>query len=63
MPVLHMTVIKGRKKEEIEAMYSEVTDAIHRTLGAPKENVRIILNEVEPEHFAVAGKPKSGPSS
>lgn len=63
MPVLHMTLVKGRPKEKLEAMYREVTEAIHQTIGAPRESVRIIVNEVEPEHFVVAGVPKSGASS
>lgn len=63
MPIVNMTLIKGREQEDLEKMYVEVTDAIHRTLGAPKENIRICVNEVEPQHFAIAGKPKTGPSS
>ncbi len=63
MPVIHMTLIKGRPDDKLQDMYREVTDAIHRTIGAPKESVRIIVNEVEPSHFVVAGVRKSGPSS
>jgi 4-oxalocrotonate tautomerase len=36
---------------------------VHQTLGAPKESVRIMVNEVPPQHFAVAGVAKAGPSS
>jgi 4-oxalocrotonate tautomerase len=63
MPIIHMTLIKGRPDDKLQDMYREVTDAIHRTIGAPKESVRIIVNEVEPTHFVVAGVRKSGPSS
>ncbi|UKJ76550.1 2-hydroxymuconate tautomerase [Azospirillum brasilense] len=63
MPIVNITLIKGRPQDKKAAMYREVTDAIHRTLGAPRESVRIILNEVEPQHFAVAGEAKTGPSS
>ena len=63
MPVVNITMIKGRTDEQKTDLYREVTEAIQRTTGAPAESVRIILNEIEPKHFAVAGKPKTGPSS
>ncbi|RAH99169.1 4-oxalocrotonate tautomerase [Acuticoccus sediminis] len=63
MPVLNMTIIKGRPQEKLDAMYEAITEAIHTTIGAPKESVRIIVNEVEPSHFVVAGKRKEGASS
>ena len=63
MPILNITLIEGRSDEQKVRMYREVTEAIHRTLGAPRENVRIILNEVPAKHFAVAGVAKTGPSS
>lgn len=63
MPIINMTLIEGRSDERKRAMYRAVTEAVHETLGAPKESVRIIVNEVPPADFAVAGEPKSGPSS
>ncbi len=63
MPIIQITMIEGRSGEQKQAMYREVTDAIHRTLGAPRENVRIMIYEVPSQHFATAGVSKSGPSS
>lgn len=63
MPIVNITLIKGRSTEQKNNMYREVTEAIHRTTGAPADKVRIIVNEVEPEHFAVGGEAKGGPSS
>lgn len=63
MPIVSITMIEGRSDEQKENMYREVTEAIHRTLGAPRENVRIMLNEVPPRHFAVAGVAKKRASS
>ena len=62
MPVIQITLVAGRSTEQKQNMYREVTDAVHRTLGTPPEGIRIILNEVPPAHFAVAGIPKTGPS-
>lgn len=63
MPIINMTLIEGRSDERKRAMYRAVTEAVHETLGAPKESIRIIVNEVPPTDFAIAGEPKSGPSS
>ncbi|MBC7938259.1 MAG: 2-hydroxymuconate tautomerase family protein [Chitinophagaceae bacterium] len=63
MPIIQITLIAGRSDEQKAAMYKEVTEAVHRTLGTPRENVRIMINEIPPQHFAVAGVAKAGPSS
>ena len=63
MPIIQITLVAGRSDEQKAAMYKEVTEAVHRTLGAPRENVRIMVNEVPAKHFAVAGVAKTGPSS
>ena len=34
----------------------EVTDAIVRSLGAPVESVRVILNEMPKQHFGIGGQ-------
>ncbi|SAK56052.1 4-oxalocrotonate tautomerase [Caballeronia hypogeia] len=63
MPIVQITMIEGRSDEQKEAMFHEVTEAIHRTTSTPRESVRIMIYEVPPRHFAAAGKVKSGPSS
>jgi 4-oxalocrotonate tautomerase len=63
MPIIQITLVAGRTDEQKAAMYKEVTEAVHRTLGAPRENVRIMINEIPAKHFAVAGVAKTGPSS
>ena len=55
MPIVRMTVLEGASAEQKQAMYREVTEAIHRALGAPRENVRIMLNEIAAANFAHAG--------
>jgi len=63
MPIIQITLIAGRSDDQKKAMYHAVTEAVHQTIGAPKESIRIMVNEVPPVHFAVAGVAKSGPSS
>lgn len=63
MPIVQITMIEGRSDEQKEAMFHEITEAIHRTTDTPREAVRIMIYEVPPRHFATAGKRKAGPSS
>lgn len=62
MAFVSITLIQGRAPEQKRALYRELTEAVHRTLGVPVEQVRIALDEVPPLHFATAGVVKTGPS-
>ena len=55
MPIVSIMMIEGRSLEQKKAMYKAVTDAIVQSLGAPRESVRIIVNEVPMDHFVVGG--------
>ncbi len=55
MPIVSIMMIQGRSLEQKKAMFKAVTDAIVQTLGAPRESVRIVINEVPMEHFVVGG--------
>ena len=61
MPIIDITLLEGRTHEQKSALITEVTGAAVRTLGAPPQTVRVIIREVEPPHFAVAGVPKGPP--
>ncbi len=56
MPFAHISILEGRTPEQIETMIREVTDAIHRSLGAPVENVRVLVDEVPKTHWGIGGK-------
>ena len=61
MPILDITLLSGRTYEKKRRLIQEVTDATVRALDVTPESVRVILREVHPSHFAVAGEPK-GPA-
>ena len=56
MPLVQITLAKGRTPEEIAALGEAVTAAVHESIGAPRENVRVVLRECEPEHWFVGGE-------
>jgi 4-oxalocrotonate tautomerase len=56
MPIVTITALKGRSDAQKQAMFEEVTEAIHRTFNVSRDDVRIVLNEKEREDIAVGGK-------
>ncbi len=55
MPIIEVTLVDGRSPEKKEALIAALTDAVEQSIGAPRESVRVILREIPPAHFAVAG--------
>lgn len=56
MPILRIIAAQGASPEQKAALFRSMTDAVHRTTGAPKENIRIIFNEVPASHLAQTGR-------
>lgn len=56
MPIIEVTMVEGRTPEKKEALICALTDAAEQSIGAPRQSIRVILREVPPEHFAVAGQ-------
>jgi 4-oxalocrotonate tautomerase len=49
-------MMEGRSEQQVEAMIQAVTEAIHRTLDAPIEAVRVLVDEVPKTHWGIAGQ-------
>ncbi|AXK61390.1 MULTISPECIES: 2-hydroxymuconate tautomerase [Burkholderia] len=56
MPVAHLYILEGRSDDKKERLIAEVTEAIHRSLDAPIESVRVIITEMPKEHFGIGGQ-------
>ncbi|MCU0265555.1 MAG: tautomerase family protein [Actinomycetia bacterium] len=52
MPFVDVTLAEGRTPEQIRALQHELTLAVVRTVGSPIENVRVVVREVPPTHWA-----------
>lgn len=57
MPIVHITLQKGRTRAQKDMLFQRVTAAIHESLGANPQSIRIILEEVDAMDFAVGGVP------
>ncbi|MBY4866885.1 4-oxalocrotonate tautomerase family protein [Burkholderia sp. Bp9017] len=56
MPVAHLYILEGRDDDKKERLIAEVTEAIHRSLDAPIESVRVIITEMPKAHFGIGGQ-------
>ncbi|MFD9893860.1 2-hydroxymuconate tautomerase [Amycolatopsis sp. NPDC059027] len=52
MPFIDVSLGTGRSPEQIRALIHELTEAAHRAVGAPLANIRVVIREVEPAHWA-----------
>ena len=56
MPFAQITIVEGRSKEMKAELIHEMTEAIHKSLGAPKERIRVAIYEVKKSEWGVAGE-------
>ncbi|KWF18318.1 2-hydroxymuconate tautomerase [Burkholderia pseudomultivorans] len=56
MPIAHLYILEGRDDDRKERLIAEVTEAIHRSLDAPAESVRVIITEMPKGHFGIGGQ-------
>ncbi|MFP3613162.1 4-oxalocrotonate tautomerase [Paraburkholderia sp. SIMBA_050] len=59
MPLIQVTLIEGRLMDAKAALISGLTEAAAAALGASRESVRVIIQEVPAAHWGVGGVPKS----
>ncbi|MES2400933.1 MAG: 2-hydroxymuconate tautomerase family protein [Pseudomonadota bacterium] len=56
MPFLLVKVMQGRSPEKIEALIAALTETTARTLDAPVETIRVLVEEVPNTHWGIGGK-------
>ncbi|MCQ4079115.1 tautomerase family protein [Streptomyces sp. RB6PN25] len=52
MPLIEVTLVKGRTPKQIRSLIRELHEAVVRAVDAPPENVRVVVREVPPTHWA-----------
>ncbi len=55
MPLAHIYIMEGRTVDQKRAVIEKVTQALHEALSAPKENVRVVIQEVPKTNWGIAG--------
>ncbi|GGK76521.1 2-hydroxymuconate tautomerase [Amphritea balenae] len=56
MPIVTVNIMEGRSDEQKERMIDAVSDALASSLDAPKESVRVMINEMPKQHFGIGGQ-------
>jgi 4-oxalocrotonate tautomerase len=56
MPFIQINILEGRSPEKKERLIREVSDLVSEVLEAPVESVRVMINEMEAEHWGIAGE-------
>ncbi|MBW0091317.1 tautomerase family protein [Pseudonocardia sp. KRD-184] len=56
VPLVQITLAKGRTPEQLAALGEAVTAAVHESIGAPTGNVRVVVTECEPDLWFVGGE-------
>ena len=59
MPIVQIQMLEGRSAEIKREIIYEMTETLSRVLGAPKENIRIIIQEIPLDHWGSGGKTMS----
>ena len=58
MPLIDVRLYDHRVTEEsVPKIIEKLTDALHESSGAAKENIHVIVTGVSPKHWGVDGKP------
>lgn len=55
MPFIQINILEGRSPEKKEQLIREVTKTIERVIDAPKETIRVMINEMPANHWGIAG--------
>lgn len=58
MPIIHVNLIEGRPPEKVAKLIETITEVTVETLDAPRESVRVLVNEIPGSHWGIAGKSK-----
>ncbi|MBO9539042.1 2-hydroxymuconate tautomerase family protein [bacterium] len=62
MPIIRVEMLEGRSAEAKAALMRRLTQAAVETLGVEPGRVRVLLHELPPENWGVAGEPLSPPT-
>jgi 4-oxalocrotonate tautomerase len=55
MPLIQVTLLEGRTPQQKREMLTAITQAVHESIGAPVESIRVSINELADTHFMIGG--------
>lgn len=55
MPIIKIHLVEGRTLEQKEKLIENVTKAVKETINCDISTIRIIIDEMKPEHLGIGG--------
>jgi 4-oxalocrotonate tautomerase len=55
MPLVEIHMLEGRTDEQKKALLAAVTAAVHDSIGAPLESIRVWVQEFTPREYMIGG--------
>lgn len=56
MPLVQVSILEGRTDEQKEVLIYELTEACCKAIGAPRETVRVLINEMPKQNWGIGGR-------
>lgn len=56
MPIIQVNMLEGRSLDQKKKLVETLTDAAVVSLGAPRDTVRVLINEMSADHYAISGE-------
>ena len=56
MPFAQIYILEGRSDAQKSSLIREMTEAIHRSLDAPRETIRVMVAEVPRTQWGIGGE-------
>ena len=56
MPLIQIHLVQGRDRPTLRKLAKRVTDTVEEVLDAPRESIRVQINEMDPEFWVVGGQ-------
>lgn len=56
MPLVNVHMAEGRSPDQKRALMDAITDAMHEHIGAPRESVRVWIDEFPATDFMAGGE-------
>lgn len=57
MPIININMMEGRTTEQKEALIKAVAEAVMTSIGAPEENIRVLIDEYPKAHWGIGTLP------
>ncbi|MBN3802291.1 4-oxalocrotonate tautomerase [Paraburkholderia sp. Ac-20336] len=58
MPIVHISLVAGRSDDAVKACVKAVAIAVHESIGAPLDSIRVYATQVPSAHWAVGAQTK-----